>query len=193
MFTFFIFRMSAGELSYLNSIQIEQIHSAMRGCARVDEIHKTLENFSTNIQRDMSALRSTVAPLDVTVALHQSCKEFNSRLQSAEMTLAGKMNRSEFAQIETLAARLEMFDSFERETRITVEAMGSALSGHDDALKEVLNRMTALESSVQCIDTELKACATKADCRSLARELDKLADSLAQSARTTVTDEVIKR
>jgi hypothetical protein len=83
-----------------------------------------------------------------------------------------------------------MYDSFRNDTNEELTYIRANLGQHDDYLGELSRRMMAAERSVDGLTDDQKKCATRADTRSLARELESHTVQLSQCASRQEQEQV---
>lgn len=164
-------RLSSGELSHLNSLQIEKISKLLETFATSSNVNTSLEILSDRFQREIVQLKEAFTPIEMSSKLSDSFNILNAQIQAINISLQNKMDTMEKTKIETLLSRLEMYEGFKTLTNKEISSIKSTLATHDDEIKLHYNCLNALETVWGEMDRELKKCSQKTETRALAHQL----------------------
>lgn len=162
-------RLTAGELSYLNSVQIEKLSKSMN---QSNEATQTLNSVIETFQKEVSTFKESYTPIDMGLKLHRANQDINARLQAAECAITSKINRSEVDHIEAMVERLKMFESFRDNAMQEIESLKDLLKAQDDDWKRCWMHMDASDQRFIELNNSIQRCAPKSETRALAEQID---------------------
>ena len=112
--------MASGEMSALHNLRIQELERAVALCADAADTQKQLEMQKEQFTTDMDKLHGSVTPLELGKTLHQAQNDIAERMKLMEGTINLKIDRSEMANLQTMATSLEEYDYFRTETQATL-------------------------------------------------------------------------
>lgn len=162
---------SAGELSYLNSAEIQKIKAEIQTLSRRAETMQQFEDLNSSLSGDLNILRAQMTPLEMGLSLQDAHNSASQRIAGVEAMIACKLDRSEVGNLMTLASRLESFASFKDNTLATfiqhdrlhgslsdrIQANSAHLASHDSALKDVDAVLQSKASIASVLDVQKQA------------------------------------
>jgi hypothetical protein len=182
--------MTAGQLSYLNSVQIEKIMKDLQDCLKLDDYSKSMEIFHRNIENELFTLKRSFTPLELSLNLSGTCQDLNSRMKSAELAIVGKMDRSEMGNLETLSSRLKMYDTFRDITTNHLEQLQTDLQIYGKQLETLFYHKSSSESDVDDLKKQVSMSASRSEMRNLAQVIDFHTQQLSQCSLISNLDQV---
>ena len=164
-----IYRLTAGELSYLNSVQIENLSKSIK---QSDDATQNINTIIESFHKEVSTFKDDYTPIDMGLKLYRANQDFNVRLQAAESAMTNKVNRSEVDHIEALVERLQMFESFKELATQEIECLKDLLKSQDDDMKRCQEYMESNDKRFHDLNNTVLRCAPKSETRSLAEQVD---------------------
>ena len=177
----------AGELAYLNSVDIQKLKAAVQECSRRADVSQDLASLKSELTTEVEAARAGATPLDVGRALQEAQSNAAQRMTSVETMLACKVDRSDVATLSTLATRLDTYSSFLDRTQAT---FAEHARDHAALVGQVANhtaRLDVVDSTLQQLDAVLQ---TRASTTSVV-ELQQEAEALAAQIRLCATNKAL--
>lgn len=180
---------SAGELSYLNSVDIQKLKAAVQDCSGRTETTQQLSDLEKSLSAAVTTLREETTPLELGLSLQEAQKNAAQRLASVESLVACKVDRSDVGNLTTLASRLETFSSFKDATEATLAANRIAHTAHE---ADLVRHEAHLANTDQALSDVVAVLATKTDNRvtlDLRQEAERLAAQLKLCATSNALNE----
>ena len=171
-------KISAGELSYLNCVQIEKMSKVIETLATSENVNRSLELITNRFQNEIVSLKEIVTPLDMSLKMSESLNTIASQITAINISLQNKMDYTEKSKIETLLSRLEMYETFKSLINTEIENIKSNLSEHDDHLKLHSDCINEYQTELIQLDKEIKKCGYKTEIRSIAEVLATHSDDI---------------
>lgn len=112
--------MPAGELAYLNHMNLQNLSKQVEACARQSDVAANLKKLEEDTEAGLNRVRAQSTPAELGETLRRAQKDTSTRVTTTEQTLAQKMDRSEVGNITSLAAALESYAQFRRVTESTL-------------------------------------------------------------------------
>ena len=109
--------MSSGEMSALHNMKIQELERAVALCANEADTQREMELQKEQFATKMDKLNNSVTPLELGKTLHQAQNDIAERMKLMEGTMSLKIDRSEMANLQTLATSLEEYDYFRTDTQ----------------------------------------------------------------------------
>lgn len=188
-----VYRISAGNLASSNFKQINYLAKIVSECATKIELESHRKDLSAT-QYDLTVLRKDFdASLGVIDQLSNSQYSQSHRISALESSVAGKIDRSEVDHLQSLVAKVLLYDAFKTDTT--------------DALKQLhffrlsaLDRLGGLDKHQEEVDEEVRALhegltltASKRDVKALALELQAHEDLIRLKAAKDELSQVHER
>jgi RNA polymerase-interacting CarD/CdnL/TRCF family regulator len=170
--------MTAGELSFLNNMHIQQLNETLMECARRREVDVRFQEVSENNAKDFKELRTWSAPIEMVNRLSVAQHDMGSRISGLEGIVACKLDRSELGHVEALAARLLTYDDFKEETRGQLRDVSLQLSSLETDLSVCTKDVTTLDQQCRNIREQIHGLALKTDVHTLAKEIESQAAAI---------------
>lgn len=179
-------RFSAGELATSNFYQLQKVSKVLSACISRQEVEKQyqdmlrIEEQNHVIQRDLDRMYKVADELNTSHSL------LNQRVGALDAMVSTKIDRSELAHLQALAAKVALYDDFRLDTLDSLKQLTAHSITTDQRLSQ---QEAALETHVLRLDDlsgALPKLATKKDVHALARELRTHGELIA--ARATQVD-----
>lgn len=181
----YITSFSAGELAVSNFYQLQKISKVLSACITRQEVEKQyqelmkIEERNKVIQKDLDRL------CKVADELNSSHNLINKRVASLDAMVATKLDRSELAHLQALAAKVALYEDFRVDTLDTLDKLMEHDRAADVRLGEHDRHLDNHGDHLADLTNQINKMATKQDAHNLARQLN--AHSELISARATVT------
>jgi len=175
--------MPAGELAYINSVDIRALKATLQECSRRAEVSQDLATLKTELSANVEQLRSQTTPLDVGRALQEAQSNAAQRMTGVETMLACKVDRSDVATLQTLASRLETYSAFLERTQAT-------FAEHAREHTTLASRIDANTANLAALDTsmsEVRADLLTKSAATLTVQIQRDVDALVQQVRLCAT------
>ena len=104
-------------MTALHNLKIQELERAVALCANAADTQRQMELQKEQFATDMDKLHGSVTPLELGKTLHQAQNDIAERMKLIEGTMSLKIDRSEMANLQTLATSLEEYDYFRTETQ----------------------------------------------------------------------------
>lgn len=183
-------RISAGDLASSNFKHICHLTQVLMDCATKVELEAQKKELSS-VQYNLSELRSEYdKSLGVMDGLSKSQYHQSERIGALEVAVAGKIDRSECDHLQSLVAKVLLYDAFKTDT---VEALKRLHRFRDESLDRYAlydRHLQELDEGVDQVRVAVSRAATKQDAHQLARELRDLDERLGLCASTAALSEV---
>ena len=171
-------KLPAGELSYLNSIQIEKLSKLIETLATSENVNQSMELLTNRHHKEITVLKETLTPLDMSLKLNDSLNIITNQIQSMNISLQNKMDCTEKTKMEALISRLEMYENFKIMINNEIQTIHSSLTSHDDQLKLHNTCLQEYHKEIESLDKEIKKCGKITEIRSIAQLLQTHTDDL---------------
>lgn len=162
----------------------------MKDLAKRAEVHQIVENVQNSHRQGLDEVYKWATPLDLASKMQQAQVDLNRRVQAVETTLPCKVDRSDLNDIETLAARLRLYDSFQRSTEVSIadllqetQTSSKRHDFHDEDLKNV-------HELVDDLNARAAGWASSAELRQVGRLVSHHSDAISTLATREVVDEL---
>ena len=162
----------AGELSYINSVQIEQIMQSLQTYTTTKDINNTIENVINKFQDDINHISNNYAPITITNKLYQASTDISKRIYNIENTLLQKVDVSNLERIETLAAKLDTYENFRDIINNEIIHIKEELNTNSNNIYNNSNNIHDISQHITHISSDIKLCASRVDLRALAKVSD---------------------
>ena len=172
----------AGELSYINSVQIEHIMKSLQEYTTTKDINNTIETVINKFQDDINHISNNYAPITITNKLYQVSTDISKRIYNIENTLLQKVDVSNLERIETLAAKLDTYENFRDIINNEIIHIKEELNTNSNNVYNNINNIHDISQHITHINSDIKLCASRADLRALA----KVSDSHSKLLKTCV-------
>ena len=162
----------AGELSYINSVQIEHIMKSLQEYTTTKDINNTIETVINKFQDDINHISNNYAPITITNKLYQVSTDISKRIYNIENTLLQKVDVSNLERIETLAAKLDTYENFRDIINNEIIHIKEELNTNSNYVYNNINNIHDISQHITHINSDIKLCASRADLRALAKVSD---------------------
>lgn len=184
------YRISAGNLASSNFKQINFLAKLVSECATKLDLEVVRKDIS-GTQFDLQVLRKDFnTSLGVIDELSNSQYHQSNRISTLESSVAGKIDRSEVDHLQSLVAKVLLYDSFKTNTTVVLDQYQAfrdqtlgRLEGHDQHL-------AAADTELRLLGEGLSLTASKRDARALAQELQQHDELLKLCATKKELEEV---
>ena len=113
--------MPAGELAYMNYLNLQQLSTQVAACARQEETLVAMKQLQDDTDAGLMRIRSQCTPAELGESLRRAQLDISKRVTTAESSMATKVDRSEVGMLTTLAAALESYSGFRTNTETILE------------------------------------------------------------------------
>lgn len=182
--------MPAGELAYLNSMNIQQISASLAECARQVEVANSFKEMASANEVKLRMVQNYACPLDMGKSLQQAQQDSSRRLTGVEMLVALKVDRSEMGTLDNLAESLNMYENFKNNTLSTLEQQALVNNKVGDELSDHAKQIQEAHSDRGRLSSGVAAAATKVELSSLAHQLRSVTDMTGLCAAKSSLDEL---
>ena len=162
----------AGELSYINSVQIEHIMQSLQTYTTTKDINNTIETVINKFQDNINHISNNYAPITITNKLYQASTDISKRIYNIENTLLQKVDVSNLERIETLAAKLDTYENFRDIINNEIIHIKEELNTNSNNIYNNSNNIHDILQHLTHINSDIKLCASRADLRALAKVSD---------------------
>ena len=162
----------AGELSYINSVQIEHIMQSLQTYTTTKDINNTIETVINKFQDNINHISNNYAPITITNKLYQASTDISKRIYNIENTLLQKVDVSNLERIETLAAKLDTYENFRDIINNEIIHIKEELNTNSNNIYNNSNNIHDILQHITHINSDIKLCASRADLRALAKVSD---------------------
>jgi hypothetical protein len=152
--------MPAGELAYMNYLNLQELSSQVATCARQAETITNLQKLKDDTDAGLARLRSQCTPVELGESLRRAQIDTSSRVTTVESGLVNKVDRSEVGNLTSLASALESYSGFRTVTEAFVEqqrqwnrATDGELEAHSAALALGVQERHALREQAKLFAT----------------------------------------
>jgi len=163
--------MPAGELAYLNHMNLQNLSKQVESCARQSEVQANMKKLEEDTEAGLNRVRAQSTPAELGETLRRAQLDTSTRVTTVEQTLAQKLDRSEVGNITSLATALESYAQFRRVTE-------STLAEHSTVNTRVSETLAAHTANLSNAAEERKALSTQAKYFASLEALEELATAL---------------
>lgn len=130
----------------------------------------------------LSELHSYAASVENLTTLEDSFHQMQIRMNQAEASITTKINRSEFAQMDSLMSRLNRYADFQAKTLDELSSHNTKLNTMEQEIENLHKNIESLEIQLKQTESDVAICALKSDVQVLANDLVPLYDMLSKCA-----------
>lgn len=182
----------AGEVSALNNLKLQELTAAVAKCANHVDVQKELEKQRERQEADMAELHGSLTPLELSKTLHKAQNDAAERMKSLESLLALKIDRSEMANIQTLATSLEEYDYFRSDTQQTLRKQKELNEANENQYRAIDKRLNDAREERSEMQQDIAMRATSVQVERLAGDLHQLEVLTSDYASKNSLDELDK-
>jgi len=166
-----VYRISAGNLASSNFKQINYLAKIVSECATKIELETQRKDLSAT-QWDLNVLRKDFdTSLGVVDQLSNSQYSQSQRISSLESSVAGKIDRSEVDHLQSLVAKVLLYDAFKTDTTDALKQLHAFRLSALDRLSGLDKHQEVVGEEVRALHEGLSLTASKRDVKALALEL----------------------
>eukprot|EP01032_Pedospumella_encystans_P025732 gene25732-29070_t len=164
-------KISAGNLASSNFKQINYLAKIVSECATKIELETHRKDLSVT-QWDLNVLRKDFdTSLGVIDQLSNSQYSQSQRISALESSVAGKIDRSEVDHLQSLVAKVLLYDAFKTDTTDALRQLHAFRLSALDRLGGLDKHQEVVDEEVRALHEGLSLTASKRDVKALALEL----------------------
>lgn len=154
--------------------QISKLSQTVSNCISRQEVENQYQNLMEIKVVNDKVKKDLDKTLLVTDYLSKSQLNINNRLTGIESSLSCKIDRSEVSNLESIAAKIDLYEDFKNNTIIELEKLNKSKSDIILSLKEHGQNIAAIQDNINTINTDISKTATKKDTHQIAKEIQKI-------------------
>lgn len=161
----------AGELAGLNYLQVQKITSSLTDFAKKIDFDSQIKSIKLDHKRDIDKLYSWSSPLDFANKLHQNQIDTSRRISSMESLLAGKVDRCDFNEIDSLVSSLRRYDLVISKVDSTISSFRTELDEGKIVTRQHKDKLNDQYQILKALSFDAKSFALKADVNAINNSL----------------------
>ena len=154
----------------------------MRDCIRTKEFAKQCTSLvdvqTTNVQIQKDVDRTS----RMSENFSKSLMNMNTRVGGVETAIGGKVDKSDFNNIEAMVTRLELFNEFKDETTSSIAQLQSFEQRTQLQFQDCSNTFSAIDKAQDKMAYDVSKTASKKDTHLLAKEIQAQRETIATLA-----------
>jgi hypothetical protein len=150
----------AGELAYMNHINLQKLSQQVATCARTTDVESKLQELSNTTEDGLLKVRTQSTPAELGESMRRSQIDMSTRITTSEALLSQKVDRSEVGQLTNLAVELESYSQFRIDTESTLRGQSE---WNDNTSSIIATHKIDIDKATEdrnCIKNELSLKAT---------------------------------
>ena len=189
---FVVLRIAAGDLASSNFQQLSHLSKSLRECATKADLAKQqlqIDDLEAALLRLQQSFDKVIVLTD---QLSRSQLHQGQRISNLESAVAGKIDRSECDHLESLVAKVELYDDFRMSTIRAVSGLQDFQELAVGRLQEAEEQLRRHQQSLQQQAADMGRLAPKRELHSLAKELQQQQLDINKRATKDNLEQVIR-
>ena len=183
-------KLTAGELSAANYHQIQRLSKLVSECCTREEVERQYQTL-LEIKVVNDKIRDDLdKAFVVTNQLSKSQADLNARVANVEHLISCKLDRSDLHLLESLVAKVELYDEFKKHASVVIDKLQSFEQHSRSRFGNIDDILAEIEAALRQQGGDLAKCASKKETHTLARELAAQAGAIAVRATRAQAEEV---